>query len=193
MSIEQSFQSGTPERKRFMADLFSLFSADIVRCWAADSHSPYSAIDAPVLRRKDASRGSTLDFAFIYRRDLYVALMRCDPLLHGTLHDTAQVDAENTSKAFAEFLDAAQQPQQYIAIVDGSEQPVAGSILIWLRVENRRTLHSALKSRSGFHATLALETMIADLMSWHNRDFQLLLDQRFAWCHDLFKALRARR
>ncbi len=145
MSIEQSFQSGTPERKRFIADLFSLFSADIVRCWAADPHSPYRAFDAPVLRRKDASRGSTLDFAFIYRQDLYVALMRCDPLTHGTLHDTAQVEAENTSKAFAEFLDAAQQPQQYIAIVEGREQPIAGSIMIWQRV--REPAHAAQRAQ----------------------------------------------
>jgi hypothetical protein len=149
------------------------------------------ALDSPVLRKKSASRGSSLDFAFVYRKNVYAVTLCCDPLRHGTLSEAGQVAAENNTKAFDEFLDAARNPAQYQVISGSDEIPAAGSILVWQRVDDRRTLHSALRKQYNFQALLSLETMLGELASWHNRDFQLLLDQRFAWCHDLFKALRA--
>lgn len=190
MTFNDLFQSPDPARKQFIADVLNLFSGDIVRCWTADSRSAYDDVGKPTLRRTGAGRGLTLDFALRRRQRVYVALMQCDLAGDFVLTDPAQVDAANTTKTFGMFLDAAAHPEQYRAIIGDEAVEIAGSILVWGSVDEKAA--RTTKKRYGLQDILSLEHISADLVAWQNRDFQMLLDRRVAWSHDLFKTLRQR-
>ena len=188
MSFDSLFQSPDAERQRFLAGLFTLFSGDIIRCWAADKQAPYRIPGTPLLREINGSRGYTLDYALQTPKRLYVAMLRCDPVADGPLNSAAQVEAQATTRAFAAFLDAGRNPVNYFAIINGEELPVAGSILIWGSASLRA--QRAVKKTYGLHDVLTMEGILGDLAQWQNREFQMLLDRRIAWSHDFYRGLR---
>ena len=190
MSFHALFQSSDATRNQYLADVLNLFSRDIVRCWADDPQSPYDHLGKPSLRQARAGRGFTLDFALRRRNQVYVALMKFDLDEAITLTDPAQIEAANTSKTFAMFLDTAANPTRYKAILNNEKIDIAGAILIWGAVDPKAA--RAARKQFSFYDILSLEEICADLVGWNNRDFQMLLDKRVAWSHDLFKRLRQR-
>ena len=186
--MEKLFHSANPERDAFMANVFNLFSHDIVRCWVRDDQSPYDDLGKATLRKSGASRGQGLDFGFGRRKQAYAVLLKCDPAADKTLSEPAQIKQANTTKTFAMYLDAASHPDKYQIVTSSETYPASGSVLIWSGVDPKagRTIKKAFN----FHDLLSLEQIIADLIVWHNRDFHMLLDHRVAWSHDLFKGLR---
>jgi hypothetical protein len=188
MSFDRLFQTPDAERQRFLSGLFSLFCADIIRCWAADRQAPYKIPGTPLLREINGSRGYTLDYALQTPKRLYVAMLRCDPVTDGPLNSAAQIEAQATTKAFAAFLEAARYPMNYVAIINGQEMPVAGSILIWSSASLRA--QRAVKKTYGLYDVLTMEGILGDLAQWQNHEFQMLLDRRIAWGHDFYRGLR---
>lgn len=184
------FHPADPERSRFLSTVFALFQDEIVHCWATDSRAPYRCTDRPTLRQTGARRGHTLDFAFQEPRrgQTFAVMIQCDPATDTPLTDEAQVTQLSSTRAFAAFLDAAQNPAQYRLIISGEEQPVAGSILIWSAMDIRKA--RAIRKTLGLQDIFAMDYMIRDLIQWQNRDFQMLLDRRAAWCYDFFRHLR---
>ncbi len=188
MSFDDLFPTGDAERRQFLAGLFNLFSTDIIRCWATDRQARYSMTGTPILRSVRGNRGYTLDYALQTGKRLYATVMKCDPVVDGPLHHADQIEAYTTTKAFAAFLDAARNPNQYVAVIDGEASPIAGSILIWGSATVRA--QRAVKKAYGLHAILTMESIVGDLVQWNNREFQILLDRRVAWSHDFYRGLR---
>jgi hypothetical protein len=190
MAFHRLFQTPDPERNAFLAQILGLLSADIVRCWAAAAQSPYDLLGVPVLRAARAKRGYPLDFVLTARKHAYVAVMKADPLVDLPLAEPEQVAAYKTTRQFEAFLEAAAQPDQYVALIDKTEQPINGAILVWSSLGPSQSAIRAIKKAYQLQDILALDDMIADLLHWQNRDFQMLLDRRFAWNHDFFRGLR---
>jgi hypothetical protein len=191
MSFHALFHPQDPERSRFLNGLFSLFARDIIRCWSSDKNAPYTNLGKPTLRQGRASRGHPLDFAFeeSRRKQVYAVIMYCDPLDDTPLKDAAQIDQLRSTRTFAAFLEAAQNPAPYTLAVGSADYPAAGSILIWGTLESKKA-RAVLRKTYAFHDILSLENIIADLLLWQNRDFQMLLDRRMLWCHDFIRGLR---
>jgi hypothetical protein len=191
MTFDSLFQHHDPERSRFLDGLFSLFARVVVRCWATDEHAPYADLGRPTLRQVGGSRGSPLDFAFQEKRrkHAYGVLLYCDPVGDGPLRDANQITALSATRTFAAFLDAAAQPSAYSLTVGGMDYPLIGSILIWSSLESKKT-RAMIRKTYAFHDILSVEDMIRDLIEWKNRDYQMLLDRRTAWCYDFFRGLR---
>jgi hypothetical protein len=191
MTFDSLFKHHDPERSRFLDGLFSLFAREVVRCWATDEHAPYADLGRPTLRQVGGSRGSPLDFAFQEKRrkHAYGVLLYCDPVGDGPLRDANQITALSATRTFAAFLDAAAQPSAYSLTVGGMDYPLIGSILIWSSLESKKT-RAMIRKTYAFHDILSVEDMIRDLIEWKNRDYQMLLDRRTAWCYDFFRGLR---
>jgi hypothetical protein len=191
MTFDSLFHAADPERSRFLDGLFSLFAREVVRCWAADDHAPYSDLGRPALRQTGGQRGSPLDFAFQERRrkHVYGVVLYCDPVGDGALKDASQITALGATRTFAAFLDAAAQPSAYSLTIGGTDYPLVGSILIWSSLDSKKT-RAIIRKTYAFHDILSLEDIIRDLIAWKNRDYQMLLDRRAAWCYDFFRGLR---
>jgi hypothetical protein len=191
MAFDDLFQPDDPERSRFLDGLFSLFAREVVHCWATDANAPYADMGKPILRQHNAARGSPLDFAFQERRrkHIYGVVLYCDPLGDGPLKDANQITALSATRTFAAFLHAAAQPSAYSLSVGGADYPLVGSILIWSSMESKKT-RAVIRKTYAFHDILSVEDIIRDLIAWKNRDYQMLLDRRAAWCYDFFRGLR---
>jgi hypothetical protein len=191
MTLSTLFFPADPERSRFLLALFMSFAADIVRCWAADSHAPYRDLGKPVLRSTGAARGVPLDFAFQDRRkqQVYGVVMFCDPLHELPLKAPEQLEPLRSARTFSSFLDAAANPAAYRLSVSGSEHTLGGAILIWSSLDSKKA-RAAIRKTHALTDVLALDQIIRDLLEWQNRDFQLLIDRRAAWCYDFFRGLR---
>jgi len=161
VSFDHLFQTTDTERQQFLAGLFGLLSAEIIRCWGTDKQARYTLSGVPLLREIRGNRGYTLDYALQTSRRLYVAVMKCDPVADGPLQNVSQLEAHDSTKSFAAFLDAAQHPANYIAVIDGEELPIAGAILIWGSSTVRA--QRAIKKQYGVPANLAsCHTTIVD-------------------------------
>ncbi len=191
MTFDGLFPPADPERSRFLDGLFSLFAREVVHCWATDDHAPFVDLGKPILRQPGGARGSPLDFAFQERRrkHAYGVVLYCDPTGDGPLKDASQITALSATRTFAAFLDAAAQPSAYSLSVGGADHPLVGSILIWSSLESKKT-RATIRKTYAFHDILSVEDIIRDLIEWRNRDYQMLLDRRAAWCYDFFRGLR---
>ncbi|MAS36770.1 MAG: hypothetical protein CL610_22385 [Anaerolineaceae bacterium] len=190
MTFHDLFHPDHPERSRYLTGLFSLFARDIVRCWGEDKQAPYACLGKATLRQAKANRGSPMDFAFEDRKkQVFAVIMICDPLEDKPLVDAEQVEQFRTTRTFAAFLESALNPAPYSLAVGSADYPVAGSILIWSSLQSRKT-RAVLRKTFGFADVLSVENIIADLLLWQNRDFQMLLDRRAAWSHEMFRVLR---
>lgn len=188
MNFDSLFRSPDPERNAFMVSVFNLFSSAIVQCWVQDARSPFDDLGKGSLRKSGASRGISLDVTVGRRNRVYGGLLRCDLSVDPPLTDAAQVVQD--TKSFKLFLDAAANPSKYTVVIDGKKHDLAGLLLVWSCVDEKAV--RAARREHGLADVLSLEQIIADLIGWGNRDFQLLLDRRVAWSHDLFKGLRKR-
>lgn len=191
MTFDGLFQLHDPERSRFLDGLFSLFAREVVHCWATDDHAAYADLGKPTLKQMGGARGSPLDFAFQEKRRKHTfgVVLYCDPTGDGALKDANQITALGATRTFAAFLDAAAQPSAYSLTVGGADYPLVGSILIWSSLESKKT-RAVIRKTYAFHDILSVEDMIRDLIEWKNRDYQMLLDRRAAWCYDFFRGLR---
>ena len=188
MSFDSLFQSPNPERNHFTISVFNLFSQEIVECWVQDSHSPFTDRGKGSLRKSGASRGIGLDLAVEYRKQVYGMLLRCDLEADKPLTNPAQIVQD--TKSFKLLLDAAATPTKYTVLIDSKKHDLGGVILVWSSVDEKAV--RAARRQYALADILSLEQIISDLIAWGNRDFQMLLDRRVAWSHDLFKALRKR-
>lgn len=191
MSLDSVFHVSDAERSRFLMGVFSLFVTDVVHCWATDGRAPYASLGKATLRPADASRGSPLDFAFQDRRkkQTYAVIMQGLPGHDLPLRSPAQIAELEGSRTFTAFLDAAANPARYTLTQGTTDYPAAGAILIWGSLESKKA-RAAIRKVYAFHDILAIEDMIRDLLTWQNREFQMLLDRRAAWCYDFFRGLR---
>ena len=104
----------------------------------------------------------------------------------GEVDQVAQLAATRT---FASFLEAAANPAPYTVLTRSGEFPVGGSILIWGRLESKK-VRASIRRTYALQDVLSVESIIHDLVTWENRDFQMLLDRRAAWSHEFFRGLR---
>ncbi|MBZ0300202.1 MAG: hypothetical protein K8J31_10690 [Anaerolineae bacterium] len=191
MTFNSLFHPTDPDRSRFLNGLFNLFARDVIRCWTTDPQCAYTNLGKPTLRQTGAARGSPLDFAFQERRkqQVFAVVMLSDPLDNTPLKDPAQIEAFRSTRTFAAFLEAAQKPADFTLGIGSSEYPAAGSILIWSSFESKKT-RAVIRKTYAFQDVLSLEDIVRDLIQWQNRDFQMLLDRRAAWCYDFFRSIR---
>ncbi len=191
MTLDSAFYPQDPERNRFLTGVFSLFVTDVIHCWCTDSHAPYSSLGKATLRPADAARGAPLDFAFQDRRkkQTFAVIMQGLPGHDTPLRGPQQIIELEGSRTFAAFLDAAANPARYTLAAGSAEYPAAGAILIWGSLESKK-VRASIRKHYPFADILSIEDMIRSLLEWQNRDFQMLLDRRAAWCYDFFRGLR---
>ncbi len=193
VTFQSLFQSSNSPRDKFLSRLFGIFNEEIVRCWCRDSQAPYRNLGRPTIRLAGKTRGYTLDFAFESQSDskVYVGEMKCELEYENyrylTLESPTQLD-HHGKEAFRLFLDVAKDASQHIITVGGKPQPINGSILVWGRyTESGR---ASVMAKYGLRDLLSLEAIIADLVTWKNRDFVELLDKYQTWTNELFSGLR---
>ena len=188
MSFQDLFHSPDPARNQFLAAVLNLFSQEVVRCWVADAQSPFEDLGKASLRQARAGRGITLDFALRRRNRVYAVVMKGDMAETATLTDPAQIEAAKSAKSFSTFLDAAANPSRFKVVVRDEKLDLAGAILIWGAADPAAA--RAAKRQFSLYEVFSLEQLCADLARWNNHEYQMLLDRRVAWNHDLFKTLR---
>ncbi|MEI2612216.1 MAG: hypothetical protein V9G20_26565 [Candidatus Promineifilaceae bacterium] len=192
-TFQNLFHSSNSPRDKFLSRLFGIFSEEVVRCWGKDNQSPYRNLGRPTIKLTGKTRGSTLDFAFESKSDgkVYVGEMKCELEYENyrylTLESPTQLD-HHGNQAFRLFLDIAKNISPYSVTVGGKPQPISGSILVWGRYTEQG--RASVITKYGFHDVFSLETIIADLIAWGNKDFTELLDKRQTWTNELLSGLR---
>ena len=193
VKFQNLFQSMNGPRDKFLSRLFGIFNEEIVRCWCQDNRAPYRNLGRPTIKPASHLRGLTLDFAFQSKSDnaVYVGEMKCELEYENyrylTLESPMQLE-HHRKEAFRLFLDIAQNAKQYIVTVGGRPQLVSGSILVWGSYTESGRASVIAKYR--LHDILSLESIIADLLAWENKDFNELLDKYQTWSNELFTRLR---
>jgi hypothetical protein len=192
-AFESLFHSSDSPRDKFFARLFGIFNEEIVRCWAKAPQSPYTDLGRPTLKLPGEQRGYTLDFALQSKNDgkVYLAEMKCEMEFENyrylTLELPIQLD-HHKQPAFHRFLDAAQNPNQYMVTVKGRPQTINGSILVWGKCTDEGRI--SVMAHYGLGDILSLEAVIHDLISWQNQDYAELIAKYERWCGELFTGLR---
>ena len=195
VSFAHLFRSPDSGRDKFLARLFGIFYEQIVRIWASCDWAPFQDLGRPTLRREGDRRGSTLDFALRSRRDgrVFAGEMKCvleyDNYKYLTLTDHSQL-ASFKNEAFLRFLALARDLRSYKVFVNGHEVEVSGAVLIWGSATNAGK--EKVKASTGLHDILALEDIIDDLLAHDVLAYTEFLDQRAAWCTEMFGFLAGR-
>lgn len=192
--FQQIFTSKTPARDKFLSRVFGIFSEEIVRCWCSDDQAPYTNLGRPTIRESRQARGYSLDFTFQSKTDnlIYVGEMKCELELANyrylVLKEPEQLTHHLGKEAFRLFLDLANTPQKYVVTRNGKPQNISGAILVWgsCTDEGRKKV----LEQHGFRDILSLESIVADLVQWKNKNFLDLLAEREAWVNEMFSGLR---
>lgn len=187
--IERIFHTPNQLRDNFLSRVFGIFSEEIVRCWCRDPNSPYEDLGRPTLNARHK-----LDFTFRRRNpphDVYVGEMKCELELQNyaflTLTGPDQLRHHMPQRSFQAFLQVAQAPADVPVTVQGMAQPVQGAILVWGKCTARG--RTEVIGAYGLHDVLELDTMIQNLLDWHNGDYKDLLARKERWCQWLFAGL----
>jgi hypothetical protein len=105
----------------------------------------------------------------------YLVLERPDQLEH------------HNKPAFAAIKEAAINPHNHQAYVNGHLQPLDGAILIW-GAATQAGKNSVVKAY-GFHDVLTIEEICCDLVQWNDQAYSDLIETRRQWCNELFDGL----
>ncbi|MEX1253991.1 MAG: hypothetical protein WEE64_06600 [Dehalococcoidia bacterium] len=192
VSFERLFKSDDPPRDKFLSRLFGIFGEEFVRIWASCDWAPYEDLGRPTARPDGDARGMTLDFALRSRRDgrVFMTEMKC-PLerrkyTYLTLTEQSQhaIFANDTFQRFFALAGRAKDLEMW-----GKRRRLktSGAILVWgsATAGGKR----ALIDRVGLHDVLSLEDIIDDLIRHAVPEYLALLNERAAWCEDMFGVL----
>jgi hypothetical protein len=196
MILQNLFNRQGSRRDNFNARLLGTFSEDIVRCWCSHPNAQYKFLGRPTLKKRNDSRGWTLDFLFCDQQDRrYVGELKCWPAFErGKFLVLRKVEQfkylEETSQAFGHFLKMAENPSEYGVTIPGDKkpQPVSGCILVWAAFTDEG--RNAVMQKFCMKDVLSLQKMIEQLVEWNKQEFSKLLQTRQDWCASLFNALR---
>jgi len=187
-----------PERGRgaYLSRLFAFFSEEVVRHWSACEQAPYRDGGRPVVWDEDRSRYHVLDFTLERRSDgaRFVAEMKCEIEFEGyrylTLTGINEIEHHVHGAAFQKFLRLARDPQALRVTIGGSEQSVAGAILVWgiVTPEGRSTAMEHYR----FADVLSVEHMLRDLGEWQPQRWADWVATRRRWTDELFEWLAHR-
>lgn len=191
-NIFNSKRQADRERAKFLSRVFGIFSEQIVSAWTRDERSPYENLGRPTIKTGEGGRSCTLDFTLRERASgkVYVSEMKCEIEFQNfkffVLEHASQLD-HHKKPAFEAFLRAARPTVDYAVFVGGKSIDIDGAILIWGAVapEGR---DGAIKAK-GFRDVLSVEEICADLASWNCARYAALIEQRQAWCNELFTGL----
>ncbi len=191
-SFQKFFQTTDERRAKFLARVLGLFSEEPVRIWCRDPRSPYEDLGRPTVTSvEESGRGLSLDFTLRSRRDghIFVAEMKCeianDNFRSMILRSRSQLNRHAKDKeAFRRFLAIANDPTSHRVMVNNHSTMVDGAILIWgaCTSEGRQEVLDG----TGISDVLSLEEIIASLLKTRNPEFLELIEQRSAWCKELF-------
>ena len=187
MKFLQIFKTSNPQKDKFLARSFGIFSEEIVKIWCRDKRSPYEELGRPTLK-KGSGKQCTLDFTFKSRRTdrIYICEMKCwleYQNYHCLILDSMKTLWEAWNFAFECFLDFSKRKNRYVVKINREPVRAAGSILIWATVSKQG--RKAVMKETGLYDVLSLEDIVTDLISWQNEEYQNFLNQRLEW----FKAL----
>lgn len=191
--METLFRSAVPQRDKFLARLFGLFSEEIVRHWASDPNAPYEDLGRPTLRWPDDTKFHTLDFTFRHRADgrVFVAEMKAELEWEGyrylRLVDAAQIEHHERSAAFQKLIATARNSEAVSVRVGGKPVAVSGAILVWgataaAGIEGAKEVY-------GFGDVLSVEMMLMDLRAWKTVSWCEYAAQLRRWTEELFDGL----
>jgi hypothetical protein len=193
MAFQRLFRSGNARRDKFLARLFGIISEEIVRCWARNPEAPYADLGSPTLKEPSVgNRGSTLDFTFRSKDDgtVYVVEMKCeleyDNYRYLVLESASQLD-HHKSPAFQKFLEMTKDNTRYTVFVNRRLQIVHGTMLIWGSYTDQGRM--SVRDHYGFRDVLSVESMISDLLRWHDQEYLDLLQSYENWCTEVFAGL----
>jgi hypothetical protein len=190
ISFARIFKSTDSAQDKFLSRLFGIFSENIVRTWCQDDRSKYRDLGRPTIRNRTERRGSTLDFTLQSRQNgrIFIGELKCeleyDNYRYLALTSLSQLD-HHKGEAFAKFLDIAKNPGKYSVTVEGKNIRVDGSVLVWGSVTADGRI--AVVKESRFEDVLSLEEIIADLLDWDSEGYRRLIEDRAAWCQNLFR------
>jgi hypothetical protein len=85
------------------------------------------------------------------------------------------------------FLEIAKEPSLYPVYVNKERTSIAGSVLIWSRVDQNSS--ERIKAETGLADLISLEQVICRLAQARNQDFINFVREREAWANELFQAL----
>jgi hypothetical protein len=190
--LAEMFQDGPHGKGSYLSRIFGIFNEEIVRIWALDPHSPYDVLDRrPTLY--ESGRFYTLDFLFQKGRRHFVAEMKCEVEYRNyrfwRLAQPEQLDHHKKKKAFQLFLRLSKDASA-VLVKAGEPIQVHGTILVWGAATPEGI--KAVKDQYGFSDVLTVERCIEDLVSWKNKSYLQLLQEREEWSSSLFHALRGK-
>ena len=202
MDFDKVFHHENQDRDKFLSRIFGIFSEDIVRKWASNETSaPYKDEGRPTVKTTEeiekGKRGRTFDFALREKKTnrLFACEQKCELQFEGykylELSKPEQLEHHMSSESFKRFLNVGVSPANYKALVNGRQESVDGTILIWGKVS--RDGKEAVRKFYHLHAILSLEEIIGDLIDWRSSGYFKLIDEKDQWCCDLFEDLRTPR
>ncbi|MTH66747.1 hypothetical protein [Paracoccus shanxieyensis] len=121
---------------------------------------------------------------------MFVSEMKCEIEFQNfkffTLDGIAHLD-HHTKPAFFELLKCTKPEPEDYCVVKGNKLRYDGAVLIWGTVDP--DARQTVMLEKGFHDILGIDDICRDLAEWSCPKYQAFLDQRRAWCDQLFNGL----
>jgi hypothetical protein len=198
--FEKGIHTSNDKRGRFISRIFGIFSEEIVHCWCKNPNSKYNCANGrPTIYEKD--KHYTLDFTFIDKcEQVYIVEMKSEIQYQNYKFLTLRNDPTFNffknhikKRAFQLFLNPGDRP---IKIKGKELENIAGSILVWGRIEEKFNLeifnHKMKKYIHNYRPlsdVLSVENMINDLLSWEDENYKSLVEQYKNWSNELYDKL----
>ena len=190
--FDSFFRSSNSPRDKYLSRLFGLFNEDVVRHWCVLPETPYSDLGRPTLKLPGEPRGYTLDFTLQHQATghVFVTEMKCWLEYEGykylRLRGPDQLRGVD-GKAFARFLDFAEDPSQYLVQVKGKPVKSDGAILIWGAIGDEG--REKVIREHGLSDVLSVEVMLEDLRGAGSGEWERRVGELRGWSEQLFNYL----
>jgi len=198
------WNNSQPAMNNFLARIIGIIGEDITKFWLSNVNCEYINCGRPTIYWGENQR-ATLDFLIRKKEsdhsDFYLVeqknffayqngnLRTIDdvPEFYNT-YDKWSKSKTKSSPAWKIFNEL--NSHAYRIKVKGLDEvfKINGTILIWGAVNELASLK--FKEKYGFHDVIGLVSMVEDLISWKDQDFEKFVLDRERWTRELFNSFK---